>query len=112
MNEVANLENCKRLYKLSGWAGTGQIFADFPDFIPEEDFDIPAYSLGFLLRKLPPRVNLVQLQYLSRDSTGYKWVINMMDDELEISADTPEDAACLLLCELFEQGIITKEGNV
>lgn len=138
---TASLPLCRELYELSGWKpksdempvswwenrtpSTGII-------IP--DGCIPAYDLGFLLRKLPRKLNGVNSKqrdgnfnlYASRGKTA--WVASYADADGSIirrlkegaesqnnrnfwfihgSADTPEDAACKLLCELIRQKVLT-----
>lgn len=98
----------------------------------------PAYDLGFMLRKLPRKLKGVNSKqrdgnfnlYASRGKGA--WVASYADEDssiirrlkkdaetqnnrnfwfLAFSADTPEDAACKLLCELIKQGTIQpREG--
>lgn len=110
---TASLENCKKLYELSGWEDTefwyssymnvdssitydGSVRA-FKDRVRDED--LPAYDLGFLLRGLPSD-QTITLQHI-----GETWKCIRYTGEYA-DADTPEDAACLLLILLIEQGII------
>lgn len=64
----------------------------------------PAYSLGYLLRKLPLYCELHRAIYMDR------WVITT-DGEfhkaIEMTADTPEDACAKLAIELIKQKVIT-----
>lgn len=67
---VASLENCKRLYELSGWSGTGLDYQSYDgkDFeLKEYDANppvsVPAYDLGYLLRKLPSFVDTTNNSY-------------------------------------------------
>ena len=85
---TASLELCKELFELSGWDGTAYEHEllngkHYTRTLPVKEmthFDqntyIPAYDLGYLLRKLPPSIQ---------------------------RADTPEDAASKLAIELFKQ---------
>jgi hypothetical protein len=110
---VASIENCKRLYKLSGWnkptdvtlpttyyAEDGEVYG--AESWNHEDFIFPAYDAGYLLRKLDGFD--VRLLY---SNTWMRW--SAFADEQPELADTPEDALCLLAIQLLEQGILTKE---
>lgn len=124
---VAKLELCKRLYELSGWGYTHQSYNDtgteqHPHYelhdkvLDEEEpmFAYPAYSAGYLLRKLPPSLDVRQGNWfeLYNDSgdhwdAGYEYATS----EPETSgyyqhADTPEDALALLCIRLIEEGIL------
>lgn len=117
---VASLELCKELYELSGWKpDEGHWYNDmyaegevklvrFP--VPyrnngRANVIIPAYDLGYLLRKLP------------EDLTTYgkfrgEWYAHFSGygktDEKITYATTPEDAAASLAIELFKQGVLKK----
>jgi hypothetical protein len=129
---VASLELCKELYELSGWGNnpaTGDSSekvwhqtANLPpnDWICWErthlaDGNIPAYDLGYLLRKLPayiPTHDEHADDYLLRicpNYTGDMWSADYFGLERLLyfqQADTPEDAACKLAIELWKQGIL------
>lgn len=136
---VANLEMCKELYELSGWgfddSYTYWIVTPNATGTMERrnarDFDdrIPAYDLGYLLRKLPKHHNF-GMPYVSQANDGTQWVASYINwwalweydgkgsakkwhhevtASLHFLADTPEDAACKLAIELFKQGILSKE---
>lgn len=122
---VASLERCKELYELSGWLDTRDQLVkyslkDMPILLPMPkgeidvavlagavEWTLPAYDLGYLLRKLPAESNVMNIgdkwfratHYLG--GSGFKHIYK--------TADTPEDAACKLAIELFKQGILTKE---
>lgn len=124
MSNVASLENCKRLYELSGWEGcwlthaewrNGEyVITDLEQAIASGyDQKTPAYDAGYLLRKLPKRVEsqypdcqLVLYPLDSRWISGYE---AGQDIHYLSSDDTPEDALTLLAIQLFEQGVLTKE---
>lgn len=73
------------VFGLSGW---------------EQDCD-NGYSLSFLLRKLPTGM------YLRINEKGYSVnIYGSYDKKYHYLADTPEDAACKLLIELFKQGVL------
>lgn len=97
-HNVASLELCKELYKLSGWSepnfrwcsddgGPNEILYEFGEWSAKVKDICPAYSLGYLLRKLQPHAFSDQLIKICR-------------------ADNPEDAACSLAIELIKQGVI------
>lgn len=117
---VASLERCKELYELSGWGDTS--FQYTADLQGEFDKDsaaecrnceaeygcggrpsIPAYDLGYLLRKLPPN------SWVGRSREGwsspYAAHIGPEDDN-SMDADTPEDAAYKLAIDLIKKGAI------
>lgn len=128
---VASLELCKELYKLSGWEngrlywiGVGwppkwQVVDDHnPKGLPPDEPGntyIPAYDLGYLLRKLPPYIATYGengddcLLQLRPDFQGDEWVTGYTTQNHYLYmaiAGTPEDAACKLAIELFKQGIL------
>lgn len=122
---VANLENCKRLYELSGWGEDcefhwlhREIFdriprqSDLKDGVTEEDY-APAYSAGYLLRKLPAQFgkrgsNSAECLRLAKGKN--KYLAGYIGVDLvwgfPCEADTPEDALCLLAIKLFEEGVL------
>lgn len=126
---VASLELCKKLFELSGWNGADKMWEQWtsrynegglapPQVANEGDADrdfqngllawqpIPAYDLGYLLRKLPTAIDLTHYSF-SPWAAGYFG--ELVEDKLTSTGDTPEDAACKLAIELFKQGILTKE---
>lgn len=108
--EVASLELCKELYELSGWENTSfyhDISEGFDEYhlayssnkkLPVDGGLYPAYDLGYLIRKLPVDT---QMNRLSNGDWGFK------SQTFARVADTPEDAACKLIIELFKQGILS-----
>lgn len=132
---TASLELCKELYVLSGWGELGDVpppdkwysFGKTNDNAGITDRtsigrdthylnSVPAYDLGFLLRKLPAILNMPdgphQL-HLVKD-----WFVEYQTYDLKkrhsvgiykFMADTPEDAACKLAIELFKQGVLQPE---
>jgi hypothetical protein len=117
---VASLENCKKLYELSGWE-TGEWFTfGAEDAISLDEFpDIPKYDLGYLLRKLPKEIYAGRFLHLTYPIdlwvAGYTTdvdgvVVGKVSFDNMQTADTPEDAVCLLAIKLFEQGQLNKEG--
>lgn len=82
----------------------------------------PAYDLGYLLRMLPKNVTEFWGKLYPASPclmySGTQWVIfyqstmtgeHNTDELFGQFADAPEDAACLLAIELFEQGILEPE---
>lgn len=121
--QVASLELCKELYELSGWDDTHYIHSD--DDIKsvavlnynakyqygelwddvEEAGSVPAYDLGYLLRKLPGGV---AIKKNPQRSEGRDYICFQIDTDYRENqyADTPEDAACKLAIELAKQGLL------
>lgn len=105
---VANLELCKELYELSNW--TTDKWIDGDTGLPINGYlavgDVPAYDLGYLLRKLPP-------SYSVRHTSEGVFTVILHQGVLskQTQADIPEDAACKLAIELFKQGILQKETS-
>ena len=122
MSEVASLDLCKELYKLSGWETEDWYDLD-PDGKPEEYLAttedkidennyVPAYSAGYLLRKLQDLSPSGEYVGLSADNKpkGSWFACFSTDHSIGDGAysDTPEDALCKLAIELFKQGILKK----
>ena len=131
---VADIELCRELYELSGWedtecwwiekrngdikAYTGAERSDYT-YTGDNDLELPAYDLGYLLRKLPVKNNSLNFELVPRiDGSwyiGYTVSKNPTVEEankyIHAEADTPEDATAKLAIELFNQGILTKEGG-
>lgn len=118
---VASLELCKELYELSEWGADGVRVAKYRKngFLVTWGYmrlmkgEIPAYDLGYLLRKLPAQFgkrgsNSAECLRLAKDKdrylAGYIGVDLVWGFPCE--ADTPEDAACKLAIELFKQGVL------
>lgn len=128
---VASLDACKELHELSGWNPHEWVYdtsyvdnwlRDISDFAHTTREwlgvnTIPAYDLGYLLRRLPKWIDdedgdddrsypfimeHKRAGYYDEQTSGYV-------DDLNCSADTPEDAAAKLAIELFKQGILKKE---
>lgn len=141
---VASLELCKELYELSGWTNAEYIWDNSPSFedgliestaksqgfdvkaertpvtktrYASKDFICPAYSLSYLLRKLPAHILSAKHEeqtwlFVEKDDDGYGagyQTITGETWELYYPADTPEDAACKLATELFKQGVLTNK---
>lgn len=125
---VASLELCKELYEASGWGKNQKkdttelwmVMSDGSAYILSQggkfkDFKelIPAYVLGYLLRKLQKTLSAGEYVAVSADNNKQgHWFASISNDHSigdSSYADTPEDAACLLAIELFKQNILTKE---
>lgn len=130
--EVTSKEISEELYRLSGWEDTYWWAANLDGFHKEPtttpvfpERSIPAYSLGFLIRKLPVsrrkefgssklRFRHYYLDVTAAHSTG-GWVAGyriMAAKAYErnwfadANADTPEDAVALLAIKLIKEGVI------
>lgn len=112
---TASLENCKRLFKLSGWEDTDKwlIVNEFGESSPINSKAIhnksyPAYSAGYLLRKITEAI--LNADLYDFELYWYRsWKAMMRDaDDKEIAkaAGTPEDALCLLSIRLIEEGVL------
>lgn len=110
---TASLEHCKELYELSGWEDTEKLHCLTCGDITQQGAKIndgrthesvPAYTLGYLLRKLP------EVRVLQMPDNGWN-VYTGAEPMADVYADTPEDAACKLAIELFKAGILKKEVN-
>lgn len=139
--QTANLDLCKALYEVSGWGeklgetdfyavnkkGKQVAFVREGKVIGELSLDtwhksIPAYDLGYLLRKLPARIEQTKgvlaplhIAPLSKARGGTEYAVAweleyLLVPRIKAEADTPEDAAAKLAIELFKQGILKKEA--
>lgn len=123
---VALLELCRELYELSGW-GDGSDMNKLKWLDYYDDWSVPAYDLGYLLRKLPSyieqqgnldgidRQRRVAFQIRKWERPEVVWFAEYHEiyyrPLYRTEADTPEDAACKLAIELFKQGILKKEAS-
>jgi hypothetical protein len=101
-----------KLYEVSGW--------EPPFFTMVGDkFTNTQYDLGFLLRKLPRKVEYYQelTLMIEADPFDTRWGAQYVNADYEIGqqgqglfgfAQTPEDAAAQLAIELFEKGVLEK----
>ena len=118
--QVASLDLCKQLFELSGWELEVDNFYydsdttdDFiSEFLSDVPFIAPAYTAGYLLRKLPPyrtpsgKHSRSQALTLNVNGMG-TWAIRYPGLEA-CFADTPEDCAAKLAIELWKQGVLGK----
>ena len=116
---VASLELCKELYELSGWDNTYFNYAEheldgnivLPYHRDSENsskwFECPAYTLGYLLRKMS-----LGFRDLSYHSDG-RWIARSGagTGRFMKSAKTPEDAAAKLAIELWKRGLVERESE-
>lgn len=141
MSNVTSLELSKELYAVSGWdssiAGGNARWCEIapdqweylrlndatayePSFKNEWFAGIPAYELGYLLRKLPRKIDDVdgQILFLSifpSPTNSTQWEANYGGIDYkavlpyQAYADTPENAIAKLCIELFKQNILTRE---
>ncbi len=125
---VASLQLCRALYQLApDWNDTYcSWFID--DVVPDDQLlgqprsepavgihgsrlraifsEVPAYDLGFLMRKLPDGYGLVK-------GVGSNWIafeMRTMQPQNGEKAETPEDAAVMLCIKLWRQGTLPKEA--
>lgn len=123
MNDYASLENSKRLYEVSGWDDEdllhwqkrrGDDGTTMYDLAIYESGFCPAYSAGYLLRKLPPTIqgNIPASERpLVLQANNPMWFARYEDidaTEHQVMADTPENSLVLLAIKLFEDGILVK----
>lgn len=136
MSNVASLENSKRLYELLGWELTASVIGKNEVYIrdwywqlkgkvqpePIERYKLmpdhticPAYSAGYLLRKLPQKLknfytnpHTLNAQSLHLRHNKNYWLACYPSTDFQCGADTPEDALCLLAIKLAEEGILTQ----
>lgn len=124
---VASLELCKELFELSGWKGTHYNWYTHVSAKVEPELqhrkmvrladsnnwiEIPAYDLGYLLRKLPHRIKFKDFE-LHKVYEDDWWAGYTYQEEFVIKAfaDTPEDATCKLAIELFKQGVLKEKDK-
>lgn len=118
---TASLENCKKLYELSGWDDTYWIWSysrvgeEVSLHVRDTDLELsdyqeayPAYDAGYLLRKLQPVTkDHGRLFVTTRDkgdwTAGFSGTYDRWHDDKGFG-DIPEDAVCLLAIKLFEEG--------
>jgi hypothetical protein len=123
VTNIAGLELCKELYRVSGWNDTyfgwsspniqSAFVTELPEDFAERTYPliIPAYDLGYLLRKLPYMDNGGELAIYKVDENRYAALFRRQGyrRKLSVGADTPEDAACKLAIELFRRGVLKRD---
>jgi hypothetical protein len=107
---VASLAVSEELYKLSKWIDTdARWYEDDGYFVTTDKPNglwVPAYDLGYLIRKLPKEADGSHW-VLAPTTDG--WGMGYLKTELVASADTPQEVACKLAIALFKQGVLTKQ---
>lgn len=117
---TASLKLCKELFEVSGWHEDLEWHINRKPPAAEFSRIAPAYDAGFLLRKLPLNIDdgFFELNHYGTDN-GY-WIAQYCTHDLNTNVftydfsnhgDTPEDAACKLVIELFKQGILKREAS-
>lgn len=119
--QTASRELCEELYKLTGWNDTDLWHGDdpeadlevgFPAMADPQEHEVyaayPAYTVGYLLRKLQGdcEIGVIALRtgfYLAK--SGYEYSFK------RATAETPEDALCKLAITLANQGLLPKGGE-
>jgi hypothetical protein len=113
---VASLELCRELYKMSRWEpqdcavyallGDSRIFQFIRNPEPNlisMDYYIPAYDLGYLLRKFVGNGG-VEIRYGDKGCIATSHMVST-------GSNTPEDATARLAIELFRQGILKRSTS-
>lgn len=125
MSNVASLELSRELYGFSKWVGTTFMWrgandknnptrfvcCDNKPYLKTDTLrpeDIPAYDLGFLIRKLPKDVELqAEYPHLIKSDVGWYAGYPGNTKGLDIfNADTPENALASLAIILIKQNIL------
>lgn len=118
--QTASLDLCKELHGLSGWDDTYHRWSkdiyghDVVIDILAAGTTVPAYDLGYLLRKLPTRTVIKKEHDASPElpeetPAHFRALYDTVDGQhFWLGADTPEDAACELAIELFKHGVICR----
>lgn len=123
---VASLELCKELYELSEWDESRDRY--YPNKRPELQVGpfqgklpstaVPAYTLGYLLRKLPNYIKETEQRIFMRSYRG-NWGFGYAKlreenshTNLYAEADTPENATAKLAIELHKQGVLTASAGI
>lgn len=106
MANRVSLELCRELHKLSGWEPDGTWINDGTT----TDGAAPQYSLGYLLRKLPPTISECPDGVLTLYIFDGEWACGYEGGEVEMfrPGAIPENAAAKLAIQLFKQGILTR----
>jgi hypothetical protein len=129
--DVASVDLCRELWELSGWGTEATAFhwykqhgeadytlvsSDEAEFYQSDSY-FPAYTLGFMLRKLQLPYVTVLVGTLGRRSKLYS--ASYIPDQLGEydpatmyrKADTPENALCQLAIQLFRQNILKRDDG-
>jgi hypothetical protein len=116
---TTSLSTSKRIHELTGWDDTERYWFyedSHPDLAEWElvthDMSgkaIPAYSLAYLLERLPPGTHVIRKSEGAAASVAANTHTKYHKDY--ISADTPTEAAGLLVIALAEAGLLPKGGE-
>lgn len=128
---TASLENCKKLYELSGWEDVSYSWvrkgdsksiihrshSEYAGVMADADFANPAYDLGYLLRELPAKIP--SNEHSNNDWLILEKIVGAQDGDWVArygtqyiyQSDTPEDCCALLAIKLIEEGIINVEAS-
>lgn len=151
---VASKELCQELASLSGWNDTPLLYGAFMKYtvrIDDESViytrremedaegyaiheDCPAYDLGYLLRKLSPKLEIKGDTYglvITPCTSDGSWIADYLvaswgqplaehnshwlhhgDNASLTEAATPEDAVVRLASQLFRSGILKRDGEL
>lgn len=138
MTDTASKDLCQELFELSGWDDNElfyvksftrkdkwknsiweiESYESYSNVMTKQEFlesnVVPAYDLGYLLRKLGSEApNDIALTSYTSDAGEITWHIEVIDhDYLAGSADTPEDAVAKLCITLLKQDILKAGGTV
>jgi hypothetical protein len=116
---VASIDLCKTLFSDSGWFGTSLNYFRFHDgketieprpmsgYISAQG--IPAYDLGYLLRKLPPST-AIRKRPTNGATKEYSAFTAVRRGVVALDS-TPEDAAARLAIQLFKQAVLRKAAG-
>ncbi len=115
---VASRKLSQELYKLSGWQSQHKTTRWEDDGYGEDFVEVPAYDLGYLLRKLPKTIERDNYPVVSRyfrEGWAACYEASFEYEQTErwhlVEASTPEDAACNLVIELFKQGVLKQDAQ-
>lgn len=111
----ANVELCKKLFAVSGWDDTSFRYVGGSrskiELLPRDERvtkpDVPAYDLGYLVRRLPYPVSV------TANKRGFVTTAAMMRHRPPFfnylaRDDSPENSTVDVLLEMFKQGVLTR----
>lgn len=113
--QVASMELCKELFELSRWGDThlfytktGKVSTEASMFSGEP---LPAYDLGYLIRKLPASVKIELAKRVYYDDDDH-WSVDLtawLGDSFFMTDDfrSNEDAIATLAIQLFKDKELT-----
>ncbi|MCO4274281.1 hypothetical protein NG701_07540 [Pseudarthrobacter sp. HLT3-5] len=114
----ADVGRCKKLFQVSGWDDTSFKYVggsrDKIEMMPRDSRvclpDVPAYDLGFLVRRLPYAVSVTV------STKGFTTTAAMMRHRPPffnyLARDaSPENSTVDVFLELFKQNVLTRRGS-